>query len=130
MWYNKIKRIGVLNLKTKLLLALLLITVVTLLTACSEEIEVYSKELIFLEKTTEESYNYAAIFESVEDEKYYILNLDNYTYDNLDFKTGDKLKFDAKPIQNRTIFDFAEEEILIFEEWREIVPLHEYLKKR
>lgn len=115
----------------KLILTLLLMTSVFLV-ACGNEKkeETYDKDLIFLEKSDDTDWGYDLIFESKKDKAYYSVEVDNYTYDNVEFKEKEEIKVDGKKETRGGIFEEnSSESIFIFDEWRPLYKLKLYTKK-
>lgn len=128
---------------TKVLISLVVMTVI-FLTGCGEvekeETEVNGmKELVFLEKT-KDYLETSFIFESSIDEKYYLIEVSNWDYDNTTFQNGDILNLESKEKENTDligsiIFDLSvdnvylpEEEVLMFDEWKSLFILKDYTK--
>ena len=110
-----------------------------LLVGCNDEQTLSTKELVFLEKSTEFDYP-LFIFECLEDKKYYAIEVSNWEYDNESFESGEKLIVETKKVKENdhlgaalfnTKGDFAELtgfRVSILDEWRRLFELTDYKK--
>lgn len=128
-------------MRKTIILILLAATVITL-TGCEKgEKEEYMKEFIFLEKTRDYS-NPSLILESIEDENYYLVEIDNYNYDNSQLKKGDVVELNS--ISNKKSdslanvffilnygksFAVRDEDVFIYNEWSPLFTMKRYSKE-
>lgn len=125
------------NIKSRLIILMLLASAI-ILTGCS--IETYMKELVVLEKT-KDHLGPSLIFESIEDKKYYLVEIDNYLYDNIEFEPNEIIEVKGEP-EGQGFFDFffnplygdefehSEEKIFILDEWRSLLIMTQYTKEQ
>lgn len=136
---GQMKKIRTLNRDTLIIISILFCTL--LLVGCSEEKSIISKELVFLEKTTDFGYP-LFIFESIEDRKYYSIEVTNWEYDNVKFESGEILEVDTRKDKDsnglgRGLFhifiDFAQAtnlEVNINGEWTSLFEMTNYTKSK
>lgn len=117
------------NMKKIFTMTLIIFTIV-ILAGCgsSKEKEVYTKDLKFLERGGDNYGGTTLIFESEEDRKYYLVKVDNYYFDNIDFEVNEVVEFDATQYKYPYLRE-AREKILIGDEWKYLHVLTEYTKK-
>ena len=120
---------------------IIVFVVVIMLVACGNGLkETEMKDLIFIEKTMDYT-EPSIIFESLEDKKYYLVEIDNYSYDNLELKPEDTLSLESRNVGNignlkkilfievfGDTFDLPQEEIFILDEWRPLFIMTQYIR--